>query len=104
MDTSPITLTFVGYEITGIAELALWGGGTKVVQMRPFMMDEPTRPNLLRCLNSADLEVEWIRGGICHIRGVWADELGNKIKRFHRTLTVGKISQTTREFQEDILA
>jgi hypothetical protein len=100
MDTSPITLTFVGYEITGIAELALWGGGTEVVQMRPFMTDNPSRPNLLKSLNSADRDVDWIRGGICHVHGVWADEWGNKIKRFYRTLTVGKISGPTREFEE----
>lgn len=102
MDTSPITITFVGYEIEGVAEVGLWGGGRKALQMRRIMTDDVSRPNLLKCLNSNDLEVEWIHGGICHIHGVWADEWGNKIKRFWRTLTVGTVSQATREFKEEI--
>ena len=67
------------------------------------MTDDLARPNLLKRLNSAGQQVDWIRGGICHIHGIWADELGNKIRRFHRTLTVGKVSQSTRDFEEDIL-
>ena len=102
MDTAPLTITFVGYEIRGVAEVSLWGGGIKPIQMRPFMTDDPSRPNLLKCLNSNDVEVEWINGAICHIHGVWADEWGNKLKRFYQTLTVGKVSRSTKDFREEI--
>jgi len=102
MEQKTITLSLVGYEIRGVSDLTPWGGGNACIEMAPFMTETPEKRDIYEKINDNGFGVESINGAICHIFEVYADEWGNKMKKFLKTTTVGKVSRQTREFEESI--
>lgn len=102
MEEKTITLKLVGYEIRGVSDVTPWGGGNACIEMKPFMLDAPDRKDIFESINDNGFGVESINGAICHIHEVYADEWGNKMRKFVKTLTVGKVSKQTREYEESI--
>ena len=102
MEKKTITLNLVGYEIRGVSDVTAWGGGNACIEMKPFMTDSLEKRDIYGKINDNGFGVESINGAICHVFEVYADEMGNKMRKFLKTTTVGKVSKQTREFEEAI--
>lgn len=102
MTKKTLTLDFVGYRITGVADVTPWGGGNACIQMDPFFTDDISKKFLRANLNDGKFGVESINGGICHISEVYADDQGNKIYKYIKTTTVGTVQPLTRQYEEEI--
>jgi len=102
MEKKTLTLDFIGYRITGVADVTPWGGGNACIQMNPVLTDNISKKSLLENLNDAQFGVESINGGICHISEVYADEQGNKLFKYIKTTTVGKVQPLTRQYEEEM--
>lgn len=102
MEKKQLVLDLVGYEVRGVSDLTPWGGGNACIEMAPFMTDSLKREDIFSKINDNGFGVESINGAICHVFEVYADEWGNKAKKFIKTTTVGKVSKQTREYEESI--
>lgn len=100
MKTEPkmITLKQIGYKITGIADLTLWGGGNACIEMKPFYLKKcPDKKTLMKNINDNGFGVESINGAICDIYEHYEHDVSVYIK----TITVGEVSNTTKKIYYD---
>ena len=57
-----MTVELIGYEVTGWAQVSLWGGGTGEITMDKTFLPEKhfSKDNVLRCVNDGGFGVESI--------------------------------------------
>ena len=78
-----LILKKTGYIVKGISDLTPWGGGNACIEMEPFAIKTINTKTLLANIN----------GAICDIYENYEGTL-----KFYKTVTVGKVSETTREY------
>lgn len=87
-----VTLKMIGYWITGIADLTMWGGGNGCIEMKPFETKSRSKKALLAGINDNGFGVQSINGAICDIYELY--ENGYK-EHLESGVTVGKVSDDT---------
>ncbi len=86
-----VTLNHVGYYISGLSDLTLWGGGNANIEMKPFTVK---RLREIRTkINDNGFGVQNINGAICDVYDLYE----HNYKEYNRTITINKISEYTFE-------
>ena len=88
-----LILKKTGYIVKGISDLTPWGGGNACIEMEPFAVKTIDTKTLLTNINDGGYGVQNINGAICDIYENYEGTL-----KFYKTVTVGKVSETTREY------
>ena len=86
-----ITLNFTDYVIKGIADVTPWGGGNACIEMRPFHVK--SLKEIKENLNDNGFGVKNINGAIVDIYHNYEGTL-----KYSKSLTIGNISEHTREY------
>lgn len=93
MANKSITLEFQDYVIKGVSDITPWGGGLACIPMDPFRVTKTDIKTLLANINDGGFGVQSINGAICDIFENYEGKL-----IFKETVTVGDVSEHTREF------
>ncbi len=88
------TSKLIGIEITGIAILNMWGGGSGEIEMEKYFLplEHITKDNIIRCVNDNGFGCESIESATIDIELVYKDNNSyRKIYEPDRTIELGKI-------------
>ena len=94
-----ITLKQIGFQVTGMSDLTLWGGQNGCIEMKAFNVNSIDENELLSNLNDNGFGCQSINGGICDIWELYE----NDYREFSETIAVGKVSDYTTECYYNML-
>ena len=78
--TNTMTVKAIGFQIVGMAALALWGGGEGTIPMEPVRLDQenfPTEQQIREAINDHGFGVECIEGAVVRVDALY--EYGAKV-------------------------
>lgn len=106
--TRELTIKQVGYEISGVATLNLWGGGQGKITMEHVVIDELTTENVLRAVNDNGFGCESIDYALVDINILYEYDVSFFYKHveFNRRELWGKdnedISKNIEEYEKRV--
>lgn len=92
-----ITLNFLNYKVSGVADVTMWGGGNGCIEMTPFTVNSLDTGSLIKGLNDAGFGVQSINGGVCDISENYDGYLV-----FKNTVVVGKVSELSLDYHSEV--
>lgn len=85
-----IKLNFTNYQVSGLADVFMWGGGRACIEMTSFTVANLNKETLLEKINDGGFGVESINGAVCD---VFENFEGYLV--FKETIEVGNVSEHT---------
>ena len=88
------TIHQIGFKITGVADLTLWGGGNACIEMKPFRTNTDDPEEIKKGINDNGFGVQTINGAICDIWELYY----YGCTEFLKTITIGEVSENTNDY------
>lgn len=93
-------LPFIGYEISGVADLTMWSGGNACIGMNSFQVTHLRE--IRKGINDAGCGVQSINGAICNIARIYGyGPLSGQYKEYCREVIIDNCSEETQNYFYD---